>query len=721
MIQIRKGRIPQGKRILITSALPYVNNVPHLGNIVGCVLSADVFARYCRLRRYETLYICGTDEYGTATEIKAREEGLIPEEICSKYRKIHADVYEWFGISFDYFGRTSTPEHTKIVQEIFLKLYENGFIKEEEVEQLYDEEAEMFLADRYVEGTCPHCGYEGARGDQCDGCGKVLTPGELIGPVSKITKSTPVEKRTKHLFLDLPKIEPELRNWIETASDEGAWSENAMGIVKGWLEEGLRKRSITRDLKWGVPVPLEGYEGKVFYVWFDAPIGYLSITANYTNEWENWWKAPEKVALYQFMGKDNVPFHTVVFPSTLLGTRQDWTMLYHISTTEFLNYEGGKFSKSRNVGVFGNGAVESGVPADVWRYYLLRNRPEHADTNFSWEDFREKTNNELIANIGNLINRTMVFIKNNFGGELPYGELSREDEEFLEKQKQVIEKYGSLLDEAKIKEGLEKVLEFSKNANRYFQENKPWELVKSDKERAGVVLYVLANQAKDLGLLCSPYLPQTSDVIFSQLGISPPHWESAGKTDLEAGAKLGEVKILFQKMEKETAEKLREKYSGKTEESSFSSLDLEAGKIISVEKHPDADKLYIERVEMGNGEERQIVSGLAPYLEKGKLEGTGVIIVKNLAPAKLRGVESRGMLLAAEGKEGLEVIDPGVEPGEKILAEGVESIPKKEIKFKNFSKVRFEVEGHRVFADGKKLVAGGKEIKTKKVSSGRVS
>ncbi len=499
---------PRNKKILITSALPYVNNVPHLGNIVGCVLSADVYARYCRLKGYETLYICGTDEYGTATEIKAREEGVSPKEICDKYYAVHKGVYEWFGISFDYFGRTSTKKHEEITQDIFLKLHKNGYILEEEVEQLYDEEAKMFLADRYVEGTCPKCGYLEARGDQCDKCGKLLSPTELINPVSKVTKSAPVMKRTKHLFIDLPGLEGKLKKWIGSASVEGHWDANAIAITNSWLNEGLRKRAITRDLEWGVPVPLKGFEGKKFYVWFEAPIGYISITANYTDEWEEWWKNPGNVALYQFMGKDNVPFHTVVFPSTLIGSKDHWTMLHHISTTEYLNYEGGKFSKSRNTGVFGNGAMESGISADVWRYYLLRNRPENADTNFAWNDFGEKNNNELVANLGNLVNRTLVFIANNFGGKIPEkGELLPEDKVFVNAQKEIIREVDSALDSVRLKEGLQHILEFGKNANRYFQGNKPWVLVKEDKGRAGTVLYVLANQVRDIGVICSPYLP----------------------------------------------------------------------------------------------------------------------------------------------------------------------------------------------------------------------
>ncbi len=719
-----ENKIPKNKKILITSALPYVNNVPHLGNIVGCVLSADVFARYCRSRGHETLYICGTDEYGTATEIKALEEGVTPKEICEKYHKIHKEIYEWFGINFDYFGRTFTPAHTEITQQIFLKLNENGYIAEGEVEQLYDELAGMFLADRYVEGTCPFCGYVGARGDQCDGCGKVLNPDELIKPKSKITKTVPIKKKTRHLFIDLPKIEPKLKEWVDAASVQGDWDENAVAITRSWLAEGLRKRAITRDLKWGVPVPLEGFREKVFYVWFEAPIGYLSITANYTGDWEKWWKNPQKVALYQFMGKDNVPFHSVMFPSTLIGAGGDWTLLHHLSTTEFLNYEGGKFSKSRNVGVFGSDAKNSGIPADVWRYYLLKNRPEQADTNFCWEDFREKTNNELIANLGNLVNRATVFIRNNFDGKVPEAKLNLEDEKFLKEQRKKIMEVGASLDAVKIKGGLQHILEFGKNANRYFQDNAPWELAKSDLGRCGTVMHVLANQLKDLAIISEPYLPHASKSIFGQLGIEPLRWADAGELSLEAGHCMGKPAILFRKLEEKQMKELKEKFSGKgpgKEKISFADVDLEVGEIVSVREHPDAEKLYVEKVKMGN-KELQVVSGLVGHISAEDLNGKKVIIVKNLAPAKLRGVESQGMLLVAEDDEGnLEVLEPEAEVGEKVVAEGVERRPRKEISFKEFGKVKFSVEGNSVFAEGIQLLAGKNFLKTKRIGDGKVS
>ena len=407
----------KNNKVLITSALPYVNNVPHLGNIIGCVLSADVFARYCRLKGLDTLYVCGTDEHGTATETKALEEGLSPKEICDKYYAIHKDIYEWFGCSFDVFGRTSTTVHRDVTQSIFKRVYDNGFITKKEVEQLFCEKCDKFLSDRFVEGECPHCNYSDARGDQCDGCGKLLNGVELIKPACKVCKGIPVVKTSDHLFLDLPKLSVELDEWFDAQSEIGDWPLNARRITKSWIKEGLKERCISRDLKWGVHIPLEGYEDKVFYVWFDAPIGYISITKSAREDWSEWWH-DSNIPLYQFMAKDNVPFHSIIFPATLKSTRDPWNTLHHLASTEYLNYENGKFSKSRNQGVFGTDAKESGIPADVWRYYLLINRPENADTQFTWKDFQEKNNNELLANLGNFVNRALTFANNNFEGKI---------------------------------------------------------------------------------------------------------------------------------------------------------------------------------------------------------------------------------------------------------------------------------------------------------------
>ncbi|XP_011622631.1 LOW QUALITY PROTEIN: methionine--tRNA ligase, cytoplasmic [Amborella trichopoda] len=400
------------RNVMITSALPYVNNVPHLGNIIGSVLSADVFARYCRLRGYNTIYICGTDEYGTATETKALEDNCSPQEICDKYHTIHKEIYDWFDISFDKFGRTSCPDNTEICHGIFNKLLINNWLSENELQQLYCDKCQRFLADRLVEGTCPMpgCGYGDARGDQCEKCATLLNPSELIDPRCKVCRSSPYILDTNHLFLELPLLKDKLEEYINKMSVAGSWSQNSIQATYSWLNEGLKPRCITRDLKWGIPVPHEKFKDKVFYVWFDAPIGYIAITSCYTSEWEKWWKAPENVELFQFMGKDNVPFHTVMFPSMLLGTDENWTMMKTISVTEYLNYESGKFSKSKGVGVFGSDAKDTEIPVEVWRYYLLTNRPEVSDTLFTWTDLQAKLNNELLKNLGNFIHRVLSFV-----------------------------------------------------------------------------------------------------------------------------------------------------------------------------------------------------------------------------------------------------------------------------------------------------------------------
>lgn len=405
--------------ILVTSALPYVNNVPHLGNLIGAVLSADVFARYSRLKGNNTIYICGTDMYGTATEFKAISEGKAPREVVDHFHKMHEEIYSDFEIDFDHFCGTATPNHDKIVQDIFLKDLENGFFYKEASEEYFSKKYNIGLADRFIKGTCPHCQYDDAKGDQCDKCGSLLDPDDLIDPKCTLSNETPERRRTEHYYLDLKKLESQIVDFIDTSSKEGNWSSNSISISKGWIKSGLRPRCMTRDLNWGVKVPVEGADNKVFYVWFDAPIGYISITANYTDQWQKWWKNPENVKLFQFMGKDNVPFHTVLFPGSLIGTKENWTMLHHISTTEYLNYETGKFSKSSNRGVFGDNVKDMPYIRSCWRYYLLANRPEAADSLFQWHDFKAKVNEELLPNPGNLCNRVLKFVYTNYQKQVP--------------------------------------------------------------------------------------------------------------------------------------------------------------------------------------------------------------------------------------------------------------------------------------------------------------
>ncbi|XP_062975306.1 methionine--tRNA ligase, cytoplasmic isoform X2 [Elgaria multicarinata webbii] len=555
------------KNVLITSALPYVNNVPHLGNIIGCVLSADTFARYCRLRNWNTLYLCGTDEYGTATETKAMEEGLTPKQICDKYYVVHAQIYQWFNISFDYFGRTTTPEQTTIAQGIFQQLLERNYLLTQTVDQLKCEKCVRFLADRFVEGTCPFCNYEEARGDQCDKCGKLINATELKKPVCKVCQETPVVKSSEHLFLDLPKLEDSLEKWLSLSQATGDWTPNSRYITRSWIRDGLKPRCITRDLKWGTPVPLDGFRDKVFYVWFDAPIGYLSITANYTDQWEKWWKNPEQVQLYNFMAKDNVPFHSVVFPCSLLGTGDKYTLVNHLIATEYLNYEDGKFSKSRGVGVFGDMAKDTGIPADIWRFYLLYLRPESQDSAFSWSDLMIKNNSELLNTLGNFINRAGSFVCKFFGGRVPTMELSQDDKRLLAHITLELRQYNQLLEKVKIRDALRSILNIARHGNQYLQVNEPWKHIKgsdADKKRAGTVIGVAVNIASLLSVILQPYMPSVSATIQEQLRV-PADYNVVTNDfvcTLPAGHQIGTVTPLFQKLETEQIENLRKRFGG---------------------------------------------------------------------------------------------------------------------------------------------------------------
>jgi methionyl-tRNA synthetase len=716
------------KKRLITSALPYVNNIPHLGNLIQ-VLSADVFARFCRLRGYDTLYICGTDEYGTATETKAREEGISPKELCSRYFKVHDEIYTWFNISFDRFGRTSTEWHTKITQHIFLKLYENGYITEKTIQQLYSEESDMFLADRYVRGTCPHCGYEEARGDQCEDCGKLLDPSDLIDPRSILDNSAPVMKETRHLYIKLPEILPKLEDWMQEASVRGKWARNALQMTQAWIRDGLKERAITRDLKWGIPVPLEEFKNKVFYVWFDAPIGYISITANHTENWEAWWKNPEEVELFQFIGKDNIPFHTVIFPSSLLGSGEKWTLLHHMSSSEYLNYEDGKFSKSKGIGVFGDEVRDTGIPADVWRFYIFYNRPETSDYMFTWNDFLEKVNGELIGNLGNLVNRTLTFISRYFEGKVPASEY---DGAFWKEVKRREDKITGLLEWAHLRDAFREIFALASYGNKVFQEAEPWKTRKENPDAAAGLLGDLANLIKDLSILTEPFIPDTAKKIAGLLGVSGLRWD-----DLARYRKIEHIRppeILFEQLEREHIKSLQERFSGTQSErkeekmirEKFSEqVELRVAKIVEVQKHPSADKLYIEKVDLGF-EQRQIVSGLVPYYSEDELEGRNIILVSNLKPAKLRGEISEGMLLAAEADDTVEVLFMDqAEPGDRVITEGDEAEKKTEerlpeIDIDTFFSFPLSVQEYAVFAEGRPLLCRGKKIITGKVRKGKV-
>ncbi len=694
----------KNKKILITSALPYANNVPHLGNIIGCVLSADVFARFCRSKygKDRVLYVCGTDEHGTTTETKAVELGITPAEVSETFHKIHIEIYKWFGCSFDIFGRTSSENNHEVTKDIFLKLDQNGFIVEDELEQLYCEKCKRYLADRFVEGTCPKCGYENARGDQCDGCSNLLNAIELINPKCKICNGAPIIKKENHLFIDLPKLAPKLKSWIDSVSEN--WSQNAKTMTQGWLRDGLKNRCISRDLKWGIPIPKKGYEHKVFYSWFDAPIGYIGITKDLLGDkYREWWLSPENVNLFQFMGKDNIPFHTILFPSFLIGTKENYTMLHQISSTEFLNYEDSKFSKSRGTGVFGDDAMKTGIPADVWRYYLLSNRPETSDTVFTWHGFQEKTNNELLANLGNFVNRTLTFLFRNLDGVVPEKTEDKELEvlsnNISEKQKDII----NSLEKVELRRSINEIFALSKIGNGFFQSREPWKH-KEDKAHLNNTLYVCVDLVRRLAILTEPYLPNTSKEIFSQLNLESQEFKDLDKV-IEVGHKINQPKVLFQKLEDKQINELHDKFSGKeSKEITINDIDLRVAKIINVEKHPKADKLYIEEIDLGY-EKRTIVSGLVGHYSVEELIGKNIIIVANLKSAKLRGVNSKGMLLAASSEDkqiGL-ILAPNSKPGDKVYLEGQESKPKKQIDIDQFFSVKLLAKENAVLHEGKKL------------------
>jgi methionyl-tRNA synthetase len=719
------------KKILITSALPYVNNIPHLGNLIQ-VLSADVFARYCRLRGYETLYICGTDEYGTATETRALEEGITPQELCDRYYQVHADVYKWFNIAFDSFGRTSTPKHTEITQSIFLGLDKNGYIKEKTIEQTYCENCDRFLADRYVRGICPHCNYPEARGDQCENCGKLLDPTDLLEPHCGVCGTAPVVRETTHLYIDLPAILPKLEAWMGETSVEGAWAKNAVQMTQAWIRDGLHERAITRDLQWGIPVPKQNYENKVFYVWFDAPIGYISITANLTDQWEQWWKNPKGVKLVQFIGKDNIPFHTVIFPCSLIGSGESWTLLHSMSSSEYLNYESGKFSKSKGIGVFGTDAVGSGIPADVWRFFLFYNRPERADSLFTWKDFQEKVNGELIGNLANLVNRTFTFVNRYFDGRLPAvaepAAGSDASQKFWREVEQAEEEILNSLERIDLRNALRRIFALSSIGNKRFQDEEPWKVVKKDRDSTSELVRDLVYLIRDLAVLIRPYLPDTADKINSFLGLERPGTDQLGVlSGIEA---VKEPELLFRKLEDEEIEKFKKKFAGgqdmgvdsQTLEKFRSRVDLRVAKIIEVEKHPKADKLYIETVDLG-GETRQIVSGLVPHYRPDELRGRNILLVCNLKPARLRGEESQGMLLAADDGQTVEVLFADhAKPGDPVGLAGQPTSGQaaEEIDIDEFFTIPIQVKNHQVLIDEFPLECAGKSITSEKVKTGQV-
>ena len=556
-------------RYLITSALPYINGIKHLGNLVGSMLPADVYARFLRQEGEEVLYICGTDEHGTPAEIAALEEGLDVAEFCTRQYQRQSEVYEKFGLSFDYFGRTSSLEQRELTQDFYRSLDEHGFIEEREISQVYSVADERFLPDRYVEGTCPNCGYEKARGDQCENCTKMLNPTDLINPRSAVSGSTDVEVRTsRHLFLLLDKLSGEVRDWVDKQDD---WPNLTKSIAYKWLDEGLQSRGITRDLNWGVPVPKEGFEDKVFYVWFDAPIGYVSATKAWgeqaNKDWKSWWYNADDVRYTQFMAKDNLPFHTIMWPATILGTREPWKMADYIKGFNWLNYYGGKFSTSSKRGVFLDQALEI-APADYWRYMLMASAPESADSAFTWEQFQTKVNKELADNFGNFINRILKFTVSRFGNELPAGGEPGEAEAELEARcKGFVEELRSHLKNMEFRKATETLNALWSAGNQYIDVRAPWTLFKQDKNEAAVVIRTCINLIRLYAVASVPFIPTTAETLFDALKLTEEERRSTmgAATDLsilQAGREFEVPPVLIQKIDDDRVAELKAQYGG---------------------------------------------------------------------------------------------------------------------------------------------------------------
>ena len=717
------------KKKLITSALPYVNNVPHLGNIIGCVLSADVYARFCRSMGYETLYICATDEYGTAIETKAIEDQTTPKAICDKFHQIHKAIYAKFNIKFDYFGRTTIEEHTQVTQSMFLKLYENGYINEHENEQLYCKTDDIFLADRYVLGICPHCKNEKARGDQCDSCGKMLQPEELIQPKCKLCHNQPEFRKTKHLYLNIPKLKNEFTAFFNQSSQHGFWPKNAVTGTQSWINDGIQERPITRDIKWGIPVPLDNYQNKVFYVWFDAVLGYISNTKKLLpNDWEKWWFDPNNTELVQFMAKDNIPFHTIIFPSMLLGSKQNWTMLHHISSIEYLNYEDKKFSKSNRIGIFGDNIDQTGIDIELWRFYLLLNRPETADTQFTWEQFFEQVNNSFIDNIGNLLNRTLVFLNKNFDGVLNFNQFDAEQNQYLDDLKFKVEEIVQLLEKVRLRDALKLILLIGKTANKFFQEQEPWKMIKSDPKRTHKNLSIFVITLREIAILLQIYMPDTAKKIFDMLNFSSSlHYRDRLNWQGLDGHKIAKSAILFQKLQQKELKTLKAQFSGHQQTSTkelLSKINFKIGQITSITIHPNADNLYVEEIDCGENKKRTIVSGLVKFAKAEELLNKKVIVVANLQPAKIRGIESQGMILAAEHKGQLEVLEVAEQIVNGTQLEVTPHLNQPEqsqiIDIEYFSQLKLHLDDYCMKAEEFEFSVMGQQVKTKRLKTGKI-
>ena len=674
------------KRTLVTTALPYANGPVHIGHLAGVYVPADIYTRYLRLKGEDVIMIGGSDEHGVPITIKAKAEGVTPQDIVDRYHNIIKKSFEEFGISFDIYSRTTSKIHSEMASDFFRKLYDKGEFIEKTSMQYYDEEANQFLADRYITGTCPHCGNEHAYGDQCEACGTSLNATDLINPKSAITGNQPVLRETKHWYLPLDKWEPFLRQWILEEHKE--WKPNVYGQCKSWLDMGLQPRAVSRDLDWGVPVPVEGAEGKVLYVWFDAPIGYISNTKELLpDKWELYWKDKD-TKMVHFIGKDNIVFHCIVFPA-MLKAEGSYILPDNVPANEFLNLEGDKISTSRNWAVWLHEYLEE-FPGkqDVLRYVLTANAPETKDNDFTWKDFQARNNNELVAILGNFVNRALVLTHKYFDGKVPAaGELTDYDRETLKEFADVKADVENYLDHYRFRDALKEAMNLARIGNKYLADTEPWKLAKTDMDRVATILNLSLQITANLAIAFEPFLPFSAEKLRGRLHLGHCDWNMLGRTDiLPAGAELGKAELLFEKiedsvieaqvnklLETKKANELKNHKAAPIRENiafdDFMKLDIRVGKVLECQKVPKADKLLQFRIDDGLGG-RTIVSGIAKHYAPEDLVGKNVCFVANLEPRKLKGIESQGMILSAEDADGrLIVISPATDeiaPGSEV-------------------------------------------------------